>query len=427
MKEATEYLDYALWYRVFVTYAHLFFMMRCFIALQWQPRLAVVYFTLLDTSLDLLHFLIVFIPTFMAFAIAGHAMFGRRMQSFSTPAESVCSCFKLAMEFEFDWWTLSEEDFWTTATWVWAYVILVVLLMLNMVLAIIMDVYGVIRLQAGDNETLVGSVYFLVKRVILYRNWVKDEELMEVVNDLPRIVSVDELRQFLPEAMSDFQFDRLVGQCNKKAQCVMRRGVHDSYSAQMTAATKIALDGIAADIKELKSKGWMARGIEAGTLPERMLAQDCLQSCAVQQHWMNLMQSQLDNMRKKMLGLAELSNVVVTFYGASGLPMKCRAYATCHVTGQSDQEVRTHIEIQKTCDPYWDTELVLIKCLNSNEPKALHFNIYDDESDSQKPLVAVKLPVSDYFPDGYDGSLVFPGGYLNVKVEITNPSEETSV
>ena len=95
---------------MFVSYAHIGFMMQCFMALQWQPRLAVVTHTLIDTSVDLFHFLIVFIPTFIAFAIAGHAMFGRRIDTFSTIEGSICVCFKLAMESEFDWWTLSEDS-----------------------------------------------------------------------------------------------------------------------------------------------------------------------------------------------------------------------------------------------------------------------------------------------------------------------------
>jgi len=427
---ADEFLGFALWYRVFLADAHIIFMMRCFVALQWQPRLAVVTRTLVDTSVDLFHFLLVFIPTFIAFAIAGHAMFGRRMQQFSTIEGAICVCFKLSMESEFDWWTYSEEDFFTALSWVWLYILLVVLLMLNMVLAIIMDVYSVIRLQAGNSETVFQNIYFLGIRAYYHRKWLKDHEIIEKVSGLPRIVSEDELREaFLNEdgtpGMIDYQHERLVKCCNGKAQAVMRMGVHDSYSAEMTAATKIGLDGISHDIANLKNRGWMGRGVEAGSLPERMLAQDCLQSCAMQGHWMNLMQSQLDALRKKTHGLSDMVNLLITFYGATGLPASTKCYASCFITGQPDLNVRT-----RTCDsfslkPKWDEELELVG-FNSKHPKSLQFNIYDEDTDTQ-PMVAAKLPVNDFFPDGYAGSLTFPGGLIHVKVEVTNPLAETTV
>lgn len=429
---ADDFVYYATWYRVFVADAHIIFMMRCFIALQWQPRLAVVTHTLIETSVDLFHFLIVFVPTFMAFAIAGNEMFGRRVQQFSTIEGAICVCFKIAMESEFDWMTYSEEDFLTAMSWVWLYVLLVVLLMLNMVLAIIMDVYSVIRLRAGNSETVWANILFLCNRAWMAKKWVKDSVLLERISNMPRTISQDELIKAIPE-LSDYQLSRLMNHCIAEAQAVMRMGVHESYTAQMTAATKIGLDGISRDIAVLKEKGWMGRGVEAGSLPERMLAQDVLQSAAVQTHWMTLMQTQIDNLKKKTHGKVPFVNLLVTFFQAEGLPVgqsRYGVFATCHVTGDKDNFVKTDTRDAAAMVDF-KQELVLegYKVDSGEKGTAgggLQFNVYED-GPTPGLMVAAKLPKKQFFPDGYEGPVAFPGGSVSVKVEVQNPDQETTV
>jgi hypothetical protein len=421
MKKSEQYTFFATWYRVFVADAHIIFMMRCFIALQWQPRLAVVTHTLIETSVDLFHFLIVFVPTFIAFAIAGNEMFGRRVSQFSTIEGAICVCFKIAMESEFDWKTYSEEDFVTAMTWVWLYVLLVVLLMLNMVLAIIMDVYSVIRLSAGNSETVWANIGFLGYRIWMAKKWVKDAVLLERVTNMPRTVSQDELVRAIPE-LTEYQLHRLMSACIGKAQAVMRMGVHDSYTAQMTAATKIGLDGISRDIAMLKENGWMGRGVEAGSLSDRMIAQDVLQSAAMQGHWMSLIQVQLDNLRKKTQGKTSHVNLLISFFEASGL-RAADNFASCHVTGMKELAVRTRVK-DATDSPKWNEEQVL-ENYPVNPRRGLQFNVY--EEGQAAPMVAAKLPSSDFFPDGFEGELKFPGGCILVKVEVMSPEAETTV
>merc|ERR1712032_1162685 len=204
---ADDFVWYATWYRVFVADAHIVFMFQCFVALKWQPRLAVVTETLKASAVDLFHFAIVLIPTFLAFAIAGHEMFGRRMQGFATMEGAIAVCFKLAMESEFDWWGLSEEDFFTSMTWVWTFVLLVVLLMMNMVLAIMMDTYSVIRLQAGSGETVWANAAFLFRRLYLgcvKGKWMSDNDILAEVENMPRTISIKEIKEAFPD-MHEYQ------------------------------------------------------------------------------------------------------------------------------------------------------------------------------------------------------------------------------
>jgi uncharacterized coiled-coil protein SlyX len=291
-------------FRVVVADAHIVFVAQCFLKLRYQPRLAVVTETLRAASIDLLHFAIVLIPTFLAFAIAGNCMFGRRLEDFCTVIAAVGTCFKITIENEFKWMELSKEDFYTAMIWTWCFMILIVLLMLNMVLAIIMDVYSDVRLQAGDSETVMENMTFLVRRIWVAREWVPSNVLLERVSEMPRAVSVEEIRAALPE-LCDYQLDRLLRGCFTKARAVMRIGIHDSYTAHMAAAIKLGLDEVAKDLQSLKEKGWMGKGLEAGSRVHRAFIQDILQSVAAQSHWVNLTEKQVSQLKKQLKDMEE--------------------------------------------------------------------------------------------------------------------------
>merc|ERR1711959_819102 len=102
------------------------------------------------------------------------------------------------MESEYAWHSLSEEDFLTSASWVWSFLTIIVLLMLNMVLAIIMDVYAEVRRAHGDSLTVVDNMRFLVRRLWLWREWITDDHMLAVLDELPRALTGREVRQAFP-------------------------------------------------------------------------------------------------------------------------------------------------------------------------------------------------------------------------------------
>merc|ERR1719188_1971799 len=69
--------------RSFIAWSTLVFNMRAFVSLQFQPRLAVVIRTLIDSSSDMLHFMIIMLSTVSAFALSGMILFGKRLQDFA--------------------------------------------------------------------------------------------------------------------------------------------------------------------------------------------------------------------------------------------------------------------------------------------------------------------------------------------------------
>mmetsp|Transcript_45881 Transcript_45881/g.98331 ORF Transcript_45881/g.98331 Transcript_45881/m.98331 type:complete len:765 (+) Transcript_45881:153-2447(+) len=289
---------------VVVADAHLLFMIRCFTSLKWQPRLAVVTRTINKMSSDLTHFLIVLIPTFIAFAIAGMMMFGRRLQDWATMQAAMATCFRISMENEFKWKDLSAVDFFTSLLWVWVFVPLVVLLMLNMVLAIIMDIYQEVRREAGNTMTITKHLQYLYMAISKRQEWVTYDALYEGVSALPATISLLELRQAFP-TMPDYQGEYLVSECFNKARYISRCGVDTSVTAGMVAAIHVSLEEMLNDINAMKSRGWLGMGFEIPNSSERECVKDILTSVSMQQHWMKLAQSSMNSLKNKIDGVEE--------------------------------------------------------------------------------------------------------------------------
>lgn len=128
-------------------------MLRLFKGYAAQPRLALVTRTLERAGMDLAHFLFVFITIFFAFGAAGLALFGREMDEFSTFALSVNTLYRILLG-DFMWDKMAIVGTLPAALFFWFYTVIVVLIMLNMLLAVILDTYSTVKKQVGNAETL---------------------------------------------------------------------------------------------------------------------------------------------------------------------------------------------------------------------------------------------------------------------------------
>jgi len=289
--------------RPLMAYANLFFLCQCFIALQWQPRLAVVTQTLLACSSDLFHYLIVLTMTITAFAISGMVIFGRRIADFAVIQGAIAVCFKIAIESEYDWETLSDtQEWWTAFTWVVLYLLLVVMLMVNMVLAIIMDVYAEVRVHSGDNMTIFAHLLYIYRKLYFHKQWVPDDQLLDQVSEMPQHITLLEVRQAFPE-MHHHQLAYLQTQCQNKASRISRVGLNKTYTSQIVAAILFGLEEVNCNLERLKGRGWMAKGIEVGCNESREWVKDVFSSIAVQNHWMNLTGKHISTLQLRMQGV----------------------------------------------------------------------------------------------------------------------------
>mmetsp|Transcript_43017 Transcript_43017/g.98883 ORF Transcript_43017/g.98883 Transcript_43017/m.98883 type:complete len:768 (-) Transcript_43017:81-2384(-) len=284
--------------RVFVAMAYIVIVARIFLAVEYQPRLGMVIKTLGKTTVDLAHFLIVLIPTFVGFAIAGCQIFGRRLREFSTLQASIGTCFKIAMEAEFDWARLSEEDLVTSMIWVWMFVLLVVILLLNMVLVIIMDVYSVVRVEGFAAETVWANAWFLAKRVYFWKLWIPDDVLLSRINKLPDVFIVQDLLKAVP-GLQQAQLSRLLDGCAVKGATFLKTRIDSKHTSQIVCALQVALDSVLDDLHTLRETGFIGPHFSTGSLPLRKQVEDILHSIVAQRHWMDLLDQQVASLSAK--------------------------------------------------------------------------------------------------------------------------------
>jgi len=177
--------------------------------------------------------------------------------------------------------------------------LLVVLIMLNMVLAIIMDVYQEIRKHSGACMTIWEHVVYVCRVIHNRDQWISCEDLLAQVSEMSTAVSVRELLMAFPD-IHPCQLDALLAACKVKSQAIRRMGMNHSYNEQMVSAIHLGLNDVLRDIKNLKEQGWLANGVLVGSGTAAMSAKEILSSLAVQKHWMRRTKDSIASLRQQL-------------------------------------------------------------------------------------------------------------------------------
>lgn len=149
--ESFEYLvAHMSFHRLCMFWYTIVIMLRFFKGFRGQPRIAVISETLMEASVDLVHFLIIFIVVFFNFALGGYVLFGAQLAEWSTLGMSINSCFSV-MFGEVDYQAFHRVAPMTAAIWFWSYVIVMILIMLNLLIAIIMEHYMSVKERVGES------------------------------------------------------------------------------------------------------------------------------------------------------------------------------------------------------------------------------------------------------------------------------------
>jgi len=298
------------WFRIFLADYHLLLMFRFFAAFKAQPRLGVVTSTLQSSMVDIMHFLVVLLPTFMAYAISGCFIFGRRLEAFATFDGAIGICFKMGLEGEYEWPELSSEHYWTAALWTWTFMLLMVLLMLNMVLAIVMDVYNEFRNAAGQSETVWQTIKNLCGRLYYWRRWVSNKVLEDKLPGMNNCISREDLLQEFP-GMCDRQLNALIDACNNERE-ISNVEEHNG-TLRMTLASKLAIDEIHEEIDQLYEAYDLATNPATDSVPTMDRAdpapgwlQHISKQMAAQNHFMLTAQWQLQQLQWKWQAIGAL-------------------------------------------------------------------------------------------------------------------------
>lgn len=138
-------------------------MLRLFKSFAAQPRLALVTATLERSSTDMMHFFIVFFSVSFTMIINSVLFFGQDLEEFSEPTRAAHTCF-LAMFGDWDWEAMQAIGQEKAGVWLWLFLLITVLILLNMLLAIIMEAYTAEKNKAASSLTLWAQVRDILRR-----------------------------------------------------------------------------------------------------------------------------------------------------------------------------------------------------------------------------------------------------------------------
>jgi hypothetical protein len=146
------------WLRIYASFFSVTLILRFFKSFRPNPRTNIVVNTMKNAQGDIAHFMVVLMIIFACFTILAHINFGPYMNNWSTLTTSFHNCFSLLMG-EFDFWSLYAITPNFAAAWFWSFQILIYLIMLNMFLAIVMDVYTKVKVSVEDSQTFWAQLY----------------------------------------------------------------------------------------------------------------------------------------------------------------------------------------------------------------------------------------------------------------------------
>jgi len=138
----------AMWIFTFVL------MFKFFKAFRANPKLQVATATLARSATDIIHFLVVFFAIFMSFAVISHTSFGYAMYEFHSLGASLNTCFEVLMG-AFDYEAIYAVDPMVGTIWFIMFNTIVLFVLLNILLAIIMDTYVLVKGEEEGADSII--------------------------------------------------------------------------------------------------------------------------------------------------------------------------------------------------------------------------------------------------------------------------------
>lgn len=318
-ESADSIVYFTSWFRILQAEYHLILMFRFFTAFAAQPRLGVVTSTLEASVVDIVHFLIVLLPTFVAYSISGVFLFGRRMKEFSTFSSAIGVCFKMAMEGEYDWEQLSVEHYYTALIWTGTFMLLIVTLMMNMVLAIVLDIYGIKRKAAGNSETVDVTLYNLYKRFRHARVWVSNVDILKKADGMAELITREDMLMTFP-GMCDEQLDPFMFDVKYQTELDATQSIGVKDSMKMTMAVKLAIDKVNVDMQDLRNGDGQTKNTDDSALVESEWLTGLTNQMASHSHWILGIQWQLQQLQWQWSAMESTHGKDATFDGAANNP-----------------------------------------------------------------------------------------------------------
>jgi hypothetical protein len=129
-----------------------------------NERLAIITKTLYTAADDLMHFMLIFLLVFFNFIIGARFLFGPSLKEWSWWSLAVTTGFRALMG-DFDFMAMYYVAPLNATLWFFIYMTFIFILMINMLLAIVMDAYATVKQEAGKSESILGLAKRQAKKV----------------------------------------------------------------------------------------------------------------------------------------------------------------------------------------------------------------------------------------------------------------------
>lgn len=236
---------YLRWWRFVLCLYTLVMFIRFLESFSAQPRLAMVTDTIIVAGSDLAHFLIIALIIFFAYCVAGMFLFGRRVWAFSSFFYTMITCWRIILG-DFDFEELVEEDPLTSTLWFFTYVLLMMLIMLNMLMAIIMDHYTAVKSEALESKPIWTQIIELTKDTA--QNMMgRDVSIIEVIRRIeeqcPEEVTKQHLIRAVPQ-LSEHEAQDLITAALDAVDSEISKGIGYVEMLRMIGWVNIAVQKI---------------------------------------------------------------------------------------------------------------------------------------------------------------------------------------
>eukprot|EP00913_Durusdinium_trenchii_P008657 g8131.t1 len=151
-------------------------LMRLFKSFAAQKRLAIVTDTFSVAYNDLMHFFVVFLSVYFCMTVNAVIFFGQElskrntaapqtfdMLDFATIDRALHACFR-AMLGDWDWEAMGRIGIHKAFAWFFSFMLVMVMVLLNMLVAILMEAYGVVKDDAKNADSLFQQTRNILRR-----------------------------------------------------------------------------------------------------------------------------------------------------------------------------------------------------------------------------------------------------------------------
>jgi hypothetical protein len=113
----------------------------------------------------MIHFFIVFFSVYFCLAVNAVLIFGQDIEDYCDMTRSVLTCFRCLFG-DWDWAAMDEGTMYLSKLWFWIFVMVMTVLLLNFLLAILMDKYSIVNGSAKEEEDLLAQIDTMMRRRI---------------------------------------------------------------------------------------------------------------------------------------------------------------------------------------------------------------------------------------------------------------------